>query len=289
MSDVLLRTFASNPFLSSAVLERAVKDTKAYVLLIMPRSGSTWLTEQAISCGKLGAPQEWFNEDWIQTTEEALGCLPPKALGVDDINDYVSKAIMGKMSNNKAWGIQLSYNQIMSLSEVSQDISRELIDTIPCFYLRRKNIIRQAMSLYRASASGVFHSYQLIENKADSHLSVSYDYDRIVGAIYHLVQMELRFEEIFSLYDIKPHRFFYEDLVADLEGSLKWLVENVTGRAPSGLTVGQGIGRVRSLSDQMSIEWETRFRAEAADDVHSLIGSRPELISDLRTDPGCVL
>lgn len=78
-----------------------------YCFLIMPRSGSTWLSEIMMRADELGTPNEWLNPQFImEENVSRLGCAPPKFRGTADINEYFTN--IARESTGAA-GIQLSY------------------------------------------------------------------------------------------------------------------------------------------------------------------------------------
>ncbi len=174
MSNLVKSAFPFGSILREETIGSLAGSSKLYVIFITPRSGSTWLTELAMNSGLLGAPQEWFNENWIHTEEIALGCRPPKVIGTADINEYVHEVVSSHRAANGVMGIQLSQYQTQCLIELLESPSRAATCMVP-FYLCRRNLVAQAISLYRSRKSGLWHSYQDAPGLVAKFQSVEYD------------------------------------------------------------------------------------------------------------------
>ena len=122
--------------------------------------------------------------------------------------------ISDSKSEDGVAGIQLSRYQAEWLCELLDDPAKFLAMVRP-FYLRRKNIVAQAISLYRSASSGYFHSYQS-EIARERSEAVPYAPDHILKRIASIVENEIWFEKLFSVHDIVPIRFFYEDLIESM-------------------------------------------------------------------------
>ncbi|CAG9213468.1 Stf0 family sulfotransferase [Burkholderia vietnamiensis] len=271
--DKILAAFPENHVIHRCVIERIAAERKPYVVFLIARSGSTWLTDMASRSGKLGVPQEWFNEEWIQTNEIALGCCPPKALGISDVDQYILKTAELTASEDGCFGIQLSPSQANNVCQMLEDVGHAC-SVFSHFYLRRRNVVRQAISLYRSVQSGLFHSYQTDEGARGRFDSVEYDNEGIKSWCRHLVEGEIYFERIFALNGIRPERLLYEDLVADPLAQLRRIYKCVNA---DGGSINSTKFELRVLSDNRNESWERKFRDESADFLLELDQYRPAI------------
>lgn len=276
--NVIQNAFPKGSILRTETIRKVKSSTKIYIIFIVARSGSTWLTELAAKGGLLGVPQEWFNEGWIHSDSEALGCKPPRLLETKNINEYVEKIVEIYRSSSNAFGVELSGAQFKMILELLED-GYSTIEGGPNFYLRRKNIVRQAISLYRSAYSGLFHSYQMEQNIRSNFDSMQYDPDKILYSMRHLLNDEIYMEEIFNTYGIVPRRFYYEDLVKNPESILRQMNIDVLGHAhcQSRLDIKSN-GVMKRLADKKNDEWEVRFREENAAEIAEINRIRPPLI-----------
>lgn len=251
---------------------------RPYIIIIIPRSGSTWLTEQARLSDRLGTPQEWFNEEFILGHEYVLDCPPPKALQINDINTYLQHSLRATASPEGNTGLQLSRSHMEWLCEAT-DNPAKLFRGMPFFYLRRRNLVAQAISLYRSAESGYYHSYQP-EAKRRAFDSTSYDPDKIQDTVTFLQRNEIWFEWMLQRLGITPYRFTYEDLLHDMPTTLSWMYQTLTGKAlPATATRN---GAVSRLADGRSAEWEVKFRESRADYMAGCEAARPPFRTDTR-------
>ncbi|MEA1647533.1 Stf0 family sulfotransferase [Nitrospirillum sp. BR 11164] len=269
--------FSDNCIVDVETIKALNNKYKLYIIFIIARSGSTWLTELAKNSDVLGVPQEWFNEGWIQTEEHALGCSPPKIIGTRDINAYARWSARNSASSCRIAGLQLSYYQMLAMQQLMSAPSGAFRD-IKVFYLRRKNIIAQGISLYKSASSGIFHSFQR-NDLSDVYLSkVAYDADKIKETILGLLTCEDGFEKHFTDHNVAPKRFFYEDLTADPLTVLNWMDRTITGQ-PSPRIGTLPATTVRRLSGAGSLAWEQRFRMEFPDFCQEVDARRVSLES----------
>lgn len=210
-NDPFDRFFPDGSALRRETLEEARARSKLYLIFLTPRSGSTWLTELAIGTGRLGQPQEWFNEGFLASDFPALGCRPPRMRGLTDINNYFS-AIVDE--GNGVAGVELSLHQAEAL--FSHIETGQKVDwPTEVFFLRRRDIVAQAISLYRSISSGRWHSYDAGASEAAKFETCPYDFDEILKWLKYLVQMEHEFLARFAEWSLKPVPLYYEDIVAD--------------------------------------------------------------------------
>jgi len=217
----------------------------------------------------LGSPQEWFNDSWIYSDQASLGCRPPRLRGLTDINAYVDDFID---EGGGVAGIELSVFQAMML--------QELIDgpfdpdwLAASFYLRRRDVVAQAISLYKSVSSNRFHSYQDGEVALKAFRDVEYDRDGILHWTRFLLDSERRFEEMFEACRIAPASLFYEDLQSDPLGVLGTIARAVGVEAPVGLPDTT----LTIMRDDQSSDWGARILADLPEDLRDSLQARSHL------------
>ncbi len=214
----------------------------------------------------MGKPQEWFNLDFVRGEAMHLDCKPPKLRGTRDINRYVSEIVE---EGNGAAGVQLSYWQAQSLVELSGGWLP--VGKIKWFYLRRKDILSQAISLYKSAATGYWHSYQGSSNRLGN---LSFDPERCTGRLAELIAAEIKFEEMFASCGISPCRLLYEDIQIDPLGSLQSFAAAIGRDVPKSLPGTE----LRLLRNSQTDSW--RHELEASYRVAEILSARPGIATN---------
>lgn len=274
MQNPLIDVFTEASVVNWKLMQHLALTKHFYVIFNIPRSGSTWLTERAKTSGMLGEPTEWFNEDFIARETVALGAAPPKVLGTADINKYIIYLIERNSSRGGVFGVELSRFHTEWICELLEN-KEGIMKLFKPFYLRRENMVRQAISLYKSAETGYFHSYQMYEEFAHRLDALSYDSERICFWYNHLIECEIWFERMFHEVGLEPDRFFYEDLTADIEAVLNWMYARIVPRPDTRISV-RAPNLINSISDNTNIEWETRFRLECAAFIEDMSLRRPK-------------
>lgn len=267
MSNQIKGAFPLNSVITGSTLRNSAKRSRIYVIFIMPRSGSTWLTELAMNSNGLGAPQEWFNEGFVQSDTPALGCLTPRNRGIFDINQYID-AIVDE--GNGVSGVELSILQALMLRElVDQHFDLSWLNA--SFYLRRYDLAAQAVSLYRSAMSGRFHSYQCNPLEMRQFNTVEYDHEKLVDTMRYLIDCEDRFDALFTSCNIQPTMLYYEHLQNDPLSVLRRLAAAVG--SPSPLSIPKT--SLTLMRDKTSAAWRQRLVSKLPSDiVNSVNGPR---------------
>lgn len=246
-------------------IKRKSLSTKNYIICITPRSGSTWLGDLITQTHMLGNPVEWFNPGRIETRI--------KKLQISNFFEYVDITRRQTSTPNGIFGIEVSYPHLnMALEALSIE---QIFGDMPIwFYLTRKNIVLQSISLYLSAASGYFHSFDQREDVRDKYLSIDYDPDRIAKCCVDILEHERNFEGIFEQYQIAPIRLTYEDILPSPQRVLR-LFCNVL-QVKYDLLKFQTDEKVQKISNDRNQRWEERFRKERAGFIKELSESKRE-------------
>jgi len=179
-----------------------------YVICMTARSGSTVLTDQLKETRKLGEPYEFFN------TRKML----PKQLrkcGASTFEEYWQYIRNRFSTQNGCFGMKICFWDFFAFIETG--LFRKFFNGTKFVYLRRDDIVAQAVSLYIASEGGVWHKRRngtflgLASNK-----DVVYDSARISEKIAWLSLEEARWRTFFSLAHIEPLDLAYEEVVESI-------------------------------------------------------------------------
>jgi LPS sulfotransferase NodH len=234
-----------------------------YAICLTPRSGSTYLTYLLRDTGKFGFPDEWLNAFKIKDEVASLG--------TSNIALFLQKVLIKHASANGVSGLEMSYSQLLAARQIA-NLDQTLNGRMRYFYLRRRNIVRQAISLYTAFQSGLLHSNDSNEIKRAAHDRVEYNRKAIRENINILHDQEMGWETYFGSLRIEPDRLYYEDLVARPDKVLRRM-SNILGLETTPLPSRESA--IKPISDQRNEEWEARFREEEAEYLKTHAKHRP--------------
>lgn len=179
------------------------KNTKSppkfiYGIAFTPRSGSTWLGETIEKAGVLGSPREWFNRDAAIHAIRQSGCT-----GFHDYFEHVKTA----KQTGGVFGFEIAWKHLDQL--LKEGYGNVLKEVDSWIFLRRRDFVAQAVSCYRAVASGIFH----VRGDARDSDSVDVEYDRrkIAKYLLSLMRQEYRLKSFFKANNIEPELAWYED------------------------------------------------------------------------------
>ena len=223
--------FARNRKLKST----AVMGERGYFICFTPRSGSSWLMEMLANTGVLGRPGELLalEHPFARTTD---------ATGLDE---YVA-AIRGTTTANGVFGLKANWAQAAVFARQGLFHS----DDIVYVYLTREDLVMQAISLYRAAATGAWSS-------GDDQGAPPFDEPAISEWMRWLQAMMEEWEQAFQIYGIEPLRLTYEQLEADPVSAVRTIAGALGVDLPAKLDLLFWVERQRSSQTQ---EWADRVR-----------------------------
>jgi LPS sulfotransferase NodH len=230
------------------------------------RSGSTLLLETIRTLDCLGQPGEYFYPKYIHELQLRLGLeqdLSPSS--------WLPAMRAEGSSPNGVFSAKVFADNIRWLSEkISGRPWPDGLDSLPGFFathfpgahfisIRRRDKLRQAISLHRAMQSGLWHSNQrskVIASKAYYHR------EHIQWAISNIENQEKDLDALFKELDVVPVTYYYEDIVENLQGTLIEI---------SGL-VGEQLHdsrlpriELKRMSDLQTDAWIERYQQEEQD------------------------
>ncbi|MCF8235816.1 MAG: hypothetical protein K9G67_12425 [Bacteroidales bacterium] len=216
---------------------------KKYIIFFTPRTGSSYLSRLIKNIGSLGVPEEWFNPEVVENIV--------KKYNINSSYEYVHYIFDNFKSSNNVFGIEITNVQISPIRKI-MNFNEFISSSNHFFFLYRDNFVLQAISMYKAIATNIFHSYttKIVENEYyDSKLE--YNPDGIKSWINQILEMEYGIYKLMKEYQISTFNFTYESLISSTEivinGIANIIGENITDKKylymgnhqklPLGLTV----------------------------------------------------
>jgi LPS sulfotransferase NodH len=257
--------------------------TVSYLVCATPRSGSTLLCETLSSTGVAGNPLEFFEAlpetgvprrplDYLVGLDDTeslalVGDAPaPDAPPYSDLRGYASfdehlaRVREAGTTPNGVFAAKVMWAHLEDLGRQlgSSDLDAvvdEVFDHPRFVWVRRKDTVRQAVSLWRAMQT---QSWRAENEPAKGEPQYSYP------ALRHLV-------ELLAAYDAEWERFLagkpavltltYEEIDADLATSLERTLAHIDVTPPDGAL--DALPTMRRQADQRSDEWVAAYARDA--------------------------
>jgi trehalose 2-sulfotransferase len=242
--------------------------TGAYLLCGTPRTGSTLLCGLLESTGVAGHPASYFR----RTDEEAFATqwdIPRPSDGGPSYAGFLEAALAAGTTDNGVFAARIMWGTLDELvgrlRTMFPDLAGDDLDLLnrafarPRFvYLRRDDVLGQAVSLLRAEQTDVWHN---VAGSKPRRLEPEplYDFERIRKMIRTIEDDNAAWRDWFASVGIQPYSVVYEDLEADQEGTTRGILQFLELELPPSRTI---VGRHNRLRDQLSAEWVERYRAE---------------------------
>lgn len=208
-----------------------------YAILCSSRSGSTHLCDLLKSTNRAGNPEEFFN----------------KSLDFNHLRKgkgFVDGIVNGTKTENNVFGAKL-----VGLDQLS-NYADSTLEFTHCVYLKRRDVVAQAVSRYKSWKTGVWHL-------SDVHKKIpktDYSFDGIKWCYDAILEEAKVFESILS----KSHYLevsYEDDLIGSPEQTVYCILEYLdisTNELPL-LSSGQ-----KRVSDKDSERWAKMFALEMA-------------------------
>jgi LPS sulfotransferase NodH len=243
-----------------------VPATRSVLICTTPRSGSTLLCRYLAATGRVGAPQEYF-------LEAALPGLYAKR-GVADFPRYFERLLRDEVTPNGVFAAKLMgapdvfagylarLRELPGLSDPERPAHELLASAFPAVryvWLTRRDRLRQAISLQRAQASGLWQSTQAKQGAPAPPPAL--DLAAVDDRLGDLAAWDAGWEEFFAAAGVRPVTLVYEDLVRDPAASVRELLAALEIELPSDWKPGPP-ERSR-LADDTTESWLAAYRSEA--------------------------
>jgi len=200
-SDKLLFKLFKEP-LNQELLEKLNKiSVETHLIAITPRSGSSYFIDLLRKTNKMGEPGEYLNSN-----------LVPDIINNLQVNNFYDfwVSLIKRKSCETGFGVKASFFQFEPLIETGLD--ELLFKNRKIILLQRKNIIKQAISLYLATQSNIFHTN--IEHSKDKWAvleTIEYSNKDIQNWVKHIYNQELGWKKYLT--NKSYLSLWYEDIL----------------------------------------------------------------------------
>jgi trehalose 2-sulfotransferase len=248
----------------------------SYLVCGTPRTGSTLLCGLLESTGVAGRPESYFRRPDEQSWAARWGIVSPPG-GSFSYADYVQAALAEGRTPNGVFAARIMWGTmeevVSNLATIYPDFTGTDIEVLNrafgCtrfVYLRRSDVLAQAVSWLRAEQTGVwFQTAQ--RGAAQPEREPRFDFGRIRELARMIGEHNEAWRNWFASAGIRPHQVRYEDLDADPVGVTRGVLGFLGLELPPGREISAGHTR---LADELNAEWIERYRVRMARSVRSL-------------------
>jgi trehalose 2-sulfotransferase len=223
-----------------------------FLIAITPRSGSSYLCDVMTKIKLFGVPGEMINQQFIP---EIIKKIPGRTA-----EEYIRNVIRCRKTKNGISGLKASWFQFRGFTETMDDHS--YMSGFKYIYLTRRDLAAQAISLYKATETSVFHTNVQHSEEAITKLrSLEYDYEKIKEWYVHIDRQEKGWQKYFFKNRIFPLCITYEEIDDNVFGVIKRIATFV-GVDPNNVRMPEESSVFERIRDQRNVEWAHRFSLE---------------------------
>ena len=261
-----------------------------YLVCATPRSGSTLLCEGLKATGVAGRPEEYFEavattgrpsrpQDYLRGLDDPdaaalIGSAAPPdpppyswLFGIVDYGEHLARVREWGTTPNGVFGAKLMWDHIEQLQTlVGKRPPRPLLDELfdrPRFvWVRRRDVVRQAVSLWRALQTQSWRDDSTDRPASQNGAEPRYCFAALRHLVQRLEQHDARWSELLAETGAPVLELDYEELTADLAGSIRRTLDHVGVEAPD--DSGAAAPAMRRQADELSDAWVTAYARDAA-------------------------
>lgn len=213
-----------------------------YLIAATPRSGSHYLGHLLFATRQLGAPLEYIDLANLRRWSQIVGSKDPIAA--------LGEIIARRTSPNGWFGFQAQWFQLANLGRLK--IPRDMLDFRRIIWIRRRDVIGQAVSFAIALQTGAWTSFHKPLGEP------IYDYQTIADCADAIKQMEIQWEQ-FMTQTSTPHlSLFYEDIRANETEAAAYILDWF-GLPPLHVSLSVPL---QKQDTETNAAWKIRFLAD---------------------------
>ena len=230
---------------------------RTYVIMFMARSGSSWLTSLLSGTNALGYPEEYINPNFVADVARSLNSR--------EQDGFLKILQRRRKTANGMFGMEVRAYDIYHFGP--EIFFRHFGYETLFFNLWRENLIAQAISLYRAMATGRWHSYET------PAALPAYNADEIERLATQLLNEENDNVQMLRRHGRRARPLRYEAMVNDRPGTLRLFADALGVTLDPQHYAQPQNGEHEKIGDFWNEDTEHRFRTDRpnfADHAESL-------------------
>lgn len=189
-----------------------------YLIAHTPRTGSNWLCEVLAATGQAGIGH-------VNRAGLFIGYGPAIA---DQYPENIERYFSDSTTPNGVCGTKSDWSYLHD--HIERYLPAGALDAIMGRFthfilLQRRDFFAQAVSLYIASQSGVYTSVSRNQPDKGDPTKITFDGDAITKNVTRVLTENLEWRAYFRRRNIQPLELFYEDMAADMPGTIQQVFE----------------------------------------------------------------
>lgn len=231
------------------------------------------------STGVAGHPESYFREPDEHSWAVRWG-IASSPDGAFSYADYVQAALATGRTENGVFAARIMWgtlDQVVSklatvypeLAGADADLLERAFGRTRFVYLRRDDVVAQAVSWHRAEQTGVWFEIDQArperepeqERESQPEREPRFDFDQIQRLVQLIEEHNAAWREWFASAGIHPHLVRYEDLDADPVGVTRGILDFLGLELPAGRNI---LVQHKRLADELNTRWIGRYREEAS-------------------------
>jgi LPS sulfotransferase NodH len=251
-------------------MNQKLRPSLSYLICCSERTGSTLLGNALIGTEIAGRPRSYFNRvaHFNPRIQRILG-------NAKDDDTYLDRVIVAATTSNGVFGAKVHWDHFLNLIAKAErspqapeggvpECLRVHFTDLRYIWLVRRNAVARAISHYRVKKTNQWQvDSRWVTDDTGGEGEPDFDFDEIDAFVRLGEAQDARWQQFFHEHDISPLKLIYEELVGDLEGSVRCVLrflgipaEDVKVPPPT----------LRKQADDRSREWEARYRRMCADE-----------------------
>lgn len=265
--DALFKGVGFDPRLYAETMKKPAPHT-TYVIYFTPRSGSSWLTDVLVQTNRMSLANEVFNPQFMPRIAHAVNAA--------NLDQYIN-TLQRNHSSNGVYGFEITWHQLNTIFPAHADFIARF-GTGPAFWLIRRDIVAQAVSLAKMVTTRIAHTFTAADTGADDLFP--YDHAAIKYWLLHILAAERGTEDLFTRYGITPLRLCYESMMAVGAAGIARIMQTHVGVTP---VPGTSYDIRRAiLATAQNAAYAERFRRDSARFLRQVEAERAVWLGQLR-------
>lgn len=231
---------------------------QSYFICCLPRSGSWLLADALRSTGRAGRPEEFYWDAFRASYLKRWG--DPN---LDSFADFLELTFADGTTPNGVFGAKLHWGELEQLGEaltalgphdaVLPDLLHRHFPEPSFVHLRRMDVVRQAISWWRALRSSTW--YRVAGEPLAAEPNPTPDWRDVFALEQQLREGERCWQAFFDGLNAPVLHVFYEDLVEDYDGVVSSVLDFL------GVTVDEPLAppRLQRQRDALTDEWTLAY------------------------------
>jgi trehalose 2-sulfotransferase len=214
------------------------------------RAGTSLLAHSLASTGVAGRPEEHFLPERVEAP----------------FDEYLERALTVGTTPNGVFAARLMWNYLddflsrlpRSGGESDLEVMRGVFPHPSFVWIRREDLVAQGVSWARAAQTGKYAAHQEETGRP------SFDFDFVDGLVRLARQQTDAWRCWFAREKVEPFELTYEELCADLDGTIRAALGFLGLEPPPGRAIGPPAWLTKQ-ADALTDEWIARYRERLAD------------------------